>query len=253
MIKLMKFALAGALAVTAMAPAHAAFVFNFNGGNSSLTGPDGNGRIFSATDNGMTINVRASAWSINTSNVVRNGYLGHYSSGLGVTNRNEGSSGHVADNSVSKDFILLQFDQAVDVNGFRLNFIDEDSDIVAGFNNVNFAWNAAVPNLDNQNVAALNALFPSLIDYNGGDGGNNSSSFRSVNAANNSGNFWLVGPKFSSSNDSFKLGLVKADFVAPPPAIPEPGTWAMMIIGFGAIGGAMRSRRRKSAMKASIA
>ncbi|QTD57569.1 PEPxxWA-CTERM sorting domain-containing protein [Parasphingorhabdus cellanae] len=27
-------------------------------------------------------------------------------------------------------------------------------------------------------------------------------------------------------------------------AVPEPGTWMMMILGFGAIGGAMRSRRR---------
>ena len=27
-------------------------------------------------------------------------------------------------------------------------------------------------------------------------------------------------------------------------AVPEPGTWAMMIFGFGAVGGAMRSRRK---------
>ncbi len=31
---------------------------------------------------------------------------------------------------------------------------------------------------------------------------------------------------------------------APPPAVPEPATWGMMLIGFGAIGHAMRSRRR---------
>lgn len=252
MMKLVKFALAGALAVTAIAPAHAAFVFDFNSGNSSTTGSNGNARIFSATDNGMTINVRASAWSI-SNDTVRNGYLGHYSSGLGVTNRNESGSGHVADNGGSKDFILLQFDQAVDINSFRLNFIGQDSDIVAGFGNVNFAWNAAVPNLHNQNVTALDSLIPSLINYNGGDGGNDNSSLRAVNAANDTGNFWLVGPKFTSSNDSFKLGLVKASFVAPPPAIPEPGTWAMMIIGFGAIGSAMRSRRRKTKLKAGIA
>ena len=28
-------------------------------------------------------------------------------------------------------------------------------------------------------------------------------------------------------------------------AVPEPATWAMMILGFGVVGGAMRSRRRK--------
>lgn len=28
-------------------------------------------------------------------------------------------------------------------------------------------------------------------------------------------------------------------------AVPEPGTWAMMLIGFGAVGGAMRSAKRR--------
>jgi hypothetical protein len=37
-----------------------------------------------------------------------------------------------------------------------------------------------------------------------------------------------------------------ATFDAPPPtgAIPEPSTWALMILGFGATGAAIRSRRR---------
>jgi hypothetical protein len=32
----------------------------------------------------------------------------------------------------------------------------------------------------------------------------------------------------------------------PPPVggIPEPGTWALMILGFGAVGAAMRRRRQ---------
>jgi hypothetical protein len=28
-------------------------------------------------------------------------------------------------------------------------------------------------------------------------------------------------------------------------AVPEPSTWAMMLLGFGFVGGAMRSRRRQ--------
>jgi len=51
-------------------------------------------------------------------------------------------------------------------------------------------------------------------------------------------------------------GLVETDFpatfidavslnaAAPVGGIPEPSTWAMLILGFGAIGGALRSRRR---------
>ncbi len=36
------------------------------------------------------------------------------------------------------------------------------------------------------------------------------------------------------------------------PAVPEPATWAFMILGFGGIGGAMR-RQRKTTMKVSYA
>jgi len=34
----------------------------------------------------------------------------------------------------------------------------------------------------------------------------------------------------------------------PPPGVPEPATWAMMLVGFGGLGVAMRSRRRASAI-----
>jgi hypothetical protein len=30
--------------------------------------------------------------------------------------------------------------------------------------------------------------------------------------------------------------------------VPEPATWAMMIIGFGAVGSAMRARRGKASV-----
>jgi hypothetical protein len=33
-------------------------------------------------------------------------------------------------------------------------------------------------------------------------------------------------------------------------AVPEPATWGMMIIGFGAMGSAMRARRRANALVA---
>ena len=39
-------------------------------------------------------------------------------------------------------------------------------------------------------------------------------------------------------------GLVTARATAVTAAVPEPGTWATMLLGFGAIGFALRRRRR---------
>jgi PEP-CTERM motif len=36
-------------------------------------------------------------------------------------------------------------------------------------------------------------------------------------------------------------------------AVPEPGSWALMIVGFGAVGSAMRSRSRRRSTKVSFA
>lgn len=33
---------------------------------------------------------------------------------------------------------------------------------------------------------------------------------------------------------------------APPPAVPEPASWALMLAGFGLVGGALRGRRRSA-------
>lgn len=41
-------------------------------------------------------------------------------------------------------------------------------------------------------------------------------------------------------------GLVTTFETSPLAAVPEPSTWAMLILGFGLVGGAMRSSRHKS-------
>ena len=67
----------------------------------------------------------------------------------------------------------------------------------------------------------------------------------------------------------FDFGTTGADFVTldnpqgwsnaalyttgTPPSVPEPATWAMMLLGFGAAGAAMRRSRRQNAMLAQIA
>lgn len=44
----------------------------------------------------------------------------------------------------------------------------------------------------------------------------------------------------------FQSGFVQANSsAAAVAAVPEPSTWALMLLGFGAVGGAMRSAKRK--------
>jgi len=55
-----------------------------------------------------------------------------------------------------------------------------------------------------------------------------------------------------SSLDAFTLHLARSSGAVlymtsappPPPSVPEPASWAMMVGGFGLVGGAMRSHRR---------
>jgi hypothetical protein len=60
-------------------------------------------------------------------------------------------------------------------------------------------------------------------------------------------NFGAAGADFVDLNQQ---GFSNAVLITPPgspPPVPEPATWAMMLIGFGAVGYTMR-RRRKSIM-----
>ena len=55
------------------------------------------------------------------------------------------------------------------------------------------------------------------------------------------------GVAWSQLGSGAGLGVRITNNVASPPvsgAVPEPGTWAMMLIGFGVVGGALRARRR---------
>ncbi|MEQ8468436.1 SdrD B-like domain-containing protein, partial [Coleofasciculus sp. E1-EBD-02] len=73
-------------------------------GSSSLDGANGNVRTF--TQDGVSVDVSAFSQKWGT---WKNAYLGAYSGGLGVTNRDEGTSSHRVDNSWSTDYILFEF------------------------------------------------------------------------------------------------------------------------------------------------
>ena len=52
----------------------------------------------------------------------------------------------------------------------------------------------------------------------------------------------------TGTNDSFKLSSINVTA-----AVPEPATWAMMLVGCGSVGAAMRRRKSKVATNVSYA
>jgi len=190
---------------------------------------------FSFSTGGVT--VKASAWSIQSNNKIEDETLGIWSPGLGIYSSTRDQ--HVIDNSGVKEFVLLAFDQAVNISQVLLNTGYDglsDTDLTVGF------ATTALPlsSLDGKASSYLTStLGMSLYDVNG----SSSSGWRSINSGSNVGNLWLIGAKFDNSNDGFKLESLKFTSV---PAVPEPSTWLMMILGFGLVGGVMRSKRREN-------
>lgn len=48
------------------------------------------------------------------------------------------------------------------------------------------------------------------------------------------------------------LDYAPAQFDAGPGAVPEPATWAVMVLGFGSVGAALRGRRRFPPLRLSL-
>lgn len=94
----------------------------------------------------------------------------------------------------------------------------------------------------NYNAFGLSAAFGSLVGRINGN--------YQVIGANFSGPAWDSGTLdlfYWDSNQRDNFGDISFDVNA----VPEPATWAFMIFGFGAIGGAMR-RQKKAAQKANV-
>ncbi|MHA6721398.1 PEPxxWA-CTERM sorting domain-containing protein [Sphingomonas sp. RS2018] len=218
-------AIAGAMLATA--PAQAGTLVLTSSTNSSDWDATKVGTSWSmGTVDGAT--VTASAWS--TSSLTASpvaAYLGRYQNGLGVTNASTDGS-HTIDNVGYYDFVMLTFSKAVrltdisrygyDVDGSP-NTISTDAWISYGSSafNTSTLWDGYI----NRGVNVGATL-----------GG----------VSNNFGTVWLVGAArtATSRDDGFKLTSITVTTV---PAVPEPATWMMMILGFGAVGATLRRRR----------
>jgi hypothetical protein len=82
-----------------------------------------------------------------------------------------------------------------------------------------------------------------------------------VNSLGNNINFELSGASFdafrlqvAANEPNTTLGTLKQLSYEPAPgAVPEPATWAMMLLGFGGIGMAMRRSKRRSSTLMQVA
>ncbi len=237
---------AAATAIVAAAPASAtSFTFaTTNGGTTTSSSDYGNARTYQAVNGAETLNVKATAWSIGTNNIVSNAKLVSYSAGLGVINRNETGAlnTHTTDNLNGEDFILLQFSQAVSLTSAILNpysvyFDKADNDSTVGWGTLQGAWNQALA-LNGISESSLGKMFTGTINIASNGAATQSYSIKGA------GNLWMIGASVANPDcytDGFKLAGVTVSSVA---AVPEPATWAMMLVGFGMVAATSRYRRR---------
>lgn len=245
---------AAALAMVAPFGAKASTTITFNGAcvnatsttQARCTSLAGGGPVTLTATNDPTLQVRISAWQMKQSDsLIRSASLGAFGNGFGVTGADDSNGDnnlHAFDNVGGfTDFIMLQFNRSVSLTGINRIVYDvpptggADSD--ASFANAHgiinpTPWNQA---LDLTGGNALPALWTEVA-------GNGTSGATSISNSGFSA-VWLVGASMLATdrNDGFKLRQIMV--VPQTPAVPEPATWAMLIMGFGAIGYSLRRRQ----------
>lgn len=269
------FLAAAGLALIAPAGAQAAvFVANFNTTNvsscvtstgaaytcsTSTNGTYGNG-VKLAASNDSTLQVLITGWQASQTNgAISSAFLGTYSGGLGVTGLGDSSGSnnlHTMDNVGGyTDFVVLQFSRAVSLTSLSATPFavplptggtgtDTDMSVLNAQGVITpSAWNVRT------DITAAASMFNSITW--GTAGGTSAGGARAVSGYSSQfSSVWLVSASALSTdrNDGFKLSAISAQEQTPP--VPEPATWATMILGFGAIGAAMR-RRRVAALTAA--
>ena len=231
-----------ALAIAAVQPTLVAAqtVTSFNmTGSMPDNGVYGNTLQFTPTNPASSLRLQVTGWQINQStNAITSAWVGAYSPGTGVTGigDNNGNNGyHQIDNAGGyTDFLLLQFNQAVTLSTLTLNSFTlgsmsgKDNDLAfyaANFPEAN--WNSPL----NLSAYTVPASLWTTVPGTGGDG-------TVSTGATITSREWLVAAAFGSgNNDGFKIAGLSV--VSP---VPEPASWAMMIMGFGLVGASMRRR-----------
>ena len=213
-------------------------------GNMADNGTYGNEIYFKPTDLASSLQLRVTGWQSNQSNnAITKAWVGAYGPGLGVTgvaDANGGSGYHQVDNAQGyTDFVMLQFNAPVVLKSLGLNSFTMGNGTVKD-NDWGF-YAASVPEANWNSAIDLTgySTVPTLWTTVSGTGKDGIVSTGASIASME----WLVGAAFNSgNNDGFKIASIT---VAPSAAVPEPASWAMMILGVGLVGTSLRGRRAR--------
>ena len=88
-------------------------------------------------------------------------------------------------------------------------------------------------------------------------GGSSGSNSTALGSAENLANTYLgnIASNAWTKNNAYDLKVLyspsQQSQVFATPAVPEPATWGMLVIGFGLVGGALRTRRRSGVLAAA--
>lgn len=238
----------------AAAPAHAATTVDPTLKSFTLTGSmNDNGTygnsLTRSSNEDATLQVKITGWQSNQStNAITSAYVGAYSPGLGVTGIGDaGGSGayHQIDNAFGyTDFVLLQFSRAVTLSSAFLNVYQMTN--VSGMDSDMAFYNAGAITTAAWDSAVDLTKYKTVPDTWTNIDGTSAGGTRMIGATGASTK-WLVGAAFlptGDRDDGFKLRTLTVSDVA---AVPEPASWALMIVGFGAVGFSLRRRGARSA------
>ena len=135
-----------------------------------------------------------------------------------------------------------------------------DNNSSYGLTSLNFALQSGTFNNLEFNLNAARA--GAIVSFTAIDNGGQAFTFNNFTLGNGENFFGFQGIN-GQSIASFAINVtsgslqdvrqIRLDGVPAVAAVPEPGTWAMMLIGFGAIGVGMRRRRRAGAAQLQAA
>jgi len=242
------FALAVLSGFTLSSPASAEIKWQTNSSAGCSGASYGNSCNFSAA--GVTATATAWANTVNSTNTqIDTAYLGVYSGGLGVQNRDAsyGDPGegvqpeHAMDNNERFDSILFSFNSKIVLSKVEIGYKYSDSDI-----SVLAYIGSGAPVMLNKTYADLQASSDWIKVGNYADLVTNSP--KTVNAGNTSSSYWLIGAynstfggTLSTGNDHVKLLALYGDKFSPPGQVPTPST--LFLMGAGMLG-LLRLRKR---------